>query len=290
VVTDTTADLKPPDDLRHRRLRLLLRSRTFLVGAVIVVFWVLCAILGELITPYDPAGTAADILRKNLPPSASNWFGTDQIGRDVFSRVIAGARSILIIAPAATLLGTVLGTALGLITGYSRGILDDIISRAIDAFLSIPLVITAMVALAALGPSTLGLIIVIGLVFTPVISRTVRAAVLAERELEYVAAARLRREASGHIMFVEILPNVMGPILVEFTVRLGYAIFTVITLSFLGLGLSPSTPDWGIAIFQHYALLNGGIWWPVLFPALAIASLVVAVNLVSDGIAAVFEQ
>jgi peptide/nickel transport system permease protein len=290
LVTDTVADLKPPDDLRRRRLQLLLRSRTFLAGAVIVLFWVLCAILGELITPHDPAGTAADILRKNLPPSSTNWFGTDQIGRDVFSRVIAGARSILIIAPAATLLGTVLGTALGLITGYSRGILDDIISRAIDAFLSIPLVITAMVALAALGPSTLGLIIVIGLVFTPVISRTVRAAVLAERELEYVAAARLRREAAGHIMFVEILPNVMGPILVEFTVRLGYAIFTVITLSFLGLGLSPSTPDWGIAIFQHYALLNGGIWWPVLFPALAIASLVVAVNLVSDGIAAVFEQ
>jgi peptide/nickel transport system permease protein len=290
MATATPPATVTPAGLRRRRLELLLGSRTFVVGAAMVAFWVMCAVLGDLITPYDPAGSAADILQKNLAPSAAHWFGTDQLGRDVLSRVIAGARSVLIIAPAATLLGTMLGTALGLVTGYFRGIVDDIVSRGIDAFLSVPLVITAMVALAALGPSTIGLIVVIGLVFTPIISRTVRAAVLAERELEYVAAARLRREHAWHIMFVEILPNVMGPVLVEFTVRLGYAIFTTLTLSFLGLGLEPSTPDWGIAIFQHYALLNGGIWWPVLFPSLAIASLVVGVNLMSDGIAAVYEQ
>jgi peptide/nickel transport system permease protein len=279
-----------PDETRRKRIRLLFRSPTFVAGLILVGIWVVCAILGDLLAPYDPAGSASDILNKNQPPSSAHWFGTDQIGRDVLSRVIAGARNILIIAPAATLLGTVLGTALGLITGFFRGVVDDVISRVIDAFLSIPLVITGLIALTALGPSTIGVIIVIGLVFTPVIARTVRAAVLAERELEYVAAARLRREGAGHIMFVEILPNVMGPILVEFTVRLGYAIFTTATLSFLGFGVEPSAPDWGLAIFQHYALLNGGIWWPVLFPALAIASLVVGVNLVADSVASVFEQ
>jgi len=279
-----------PDETRKKQVRLLFRSPSFLTGLFLVGIWVVCAIFGSWLAPYDPAGSASDILSKNLPPSAAHWFGTDQLGRDVLSRTIAGARSILIIAPAATLLGTVLGTALGLITGYFRGLVDDVVSRIIDAFLSIPLVITGLIALTALGPSTIGVIVVIGMVFTPVIARTVRAAVLAERELEYVAAARLRREGGWHIMFVEILPNVMGPVLVEFTVRLGYAIFTTATLSFLGFGVEPSTPDWGLAIFQHYALLNAGIWWSVLFPALAIASLVVGVNLIADSVAAVFEQ
>jgi peptide/nickel transport system permease protein len=290
VKPSSSTAIVSPELLRRKRLRLLFRSGTFLTGLTLVGIWVICAIFGDWIAPYDPAGSPADILNKNMPPSAEHWLGTDQLGRDVLSRIIAGARSILLIAPAATLLGTVLGTGLGLVTGYFRGVVDDVLSRVIDAFLSIPLVITGLIALTALGPSTIGVIVVIGLVFTPVISRTVRAAVLAERELEYVAAARLRRERSPHIMFFEILPNVMGPILVEFTVRLGYAIFTIATLSFLGFGVEPSSPDWGLTIFQHYALLNGGIWWPVLFPATAIASLVVGVNLLSDGIAGVFEN
>jgi peptide/nickel transport system permease protein len=118
----------------------------------------------------------------------------------------------------------------------------------------------------------------------------VRAAVLQEREMEYVAAARLRNEKAPYVLFAEILPNVMGPILVEFTVRLGYAIFTVATLSFLGFGVQPPAPDWGLQVFEHYGFISGGYWWPVLFPALAIAILVVGVNLVADGIAKSFER
>jgi peptide/nickel transport system permease protein len=131
---------------------------------------------------------------------------------------------------------------------------------------------------------------VIGLVFTPLIARTVRAAVLLERELDYVAAARLRGEGSLYIMFVEILPNVSGPILVEFTVRLAYAIFTVLTLSFLGLGVQPPSPDWGLDIASNYGQAAAGFWWEVLFDALAIATLVVSVSLISDAIQGVLER
>jgi peptide/nickel transport system permease protein len=127
-------------------------------------------------------------------------------------------------------------------------------------------------------------------VFTPLIARTVRAAVLQERELDYVAAARLRGEGPLYVMFVEILPNVLAPILVEFTVRLSYAIFTVVTLSFLGFGVQPPSPDWGLEIFSNYGQVTAGYWWEVLFDALAIASLVVGVALVSDSIEKVFEQ
>jgi peptide/nickel transport system permease protein len=151
-------------------------------------------------------------------------------------------------------------------------------------------VIIGILAIVALGTSKLTVIIVIGLVFAPVIARTVRAAVLQEREMEYVSAAQLRNEKAPYILFAEILPNVMGPVMVEFTVRLGYAIFTVATLSFLGFGIQPPAPDWGLQVFEHYGLISGGYWWPVLFPALAIAILVVGVNLLADGIAGAFER
>jgi peptide/nickel transport system permease protein len=272
---------------RNERLRLLLRSPTFLVGALTLLFWVGCALFGPSLVPLDPY--ADDLLNALSPPSSDNWFGTDQLGRDIFSRVIVGARDILTMAPLATLLGTVAGTALGLLTGYFRGIIDDVVGRFVEAFLALPLVIVALLALVALGASDAMVVIVIGMVFAPIIARTVRSAVLMERELDYVAAARLRGENAFYIMFVEILPNVIPPILVEATVRLGYAIFTVATLSFLGFGIQPPSPDWGLAISESYGLINGGYWWTVLFDAIAIASLVVAVNLVADAIHGVFE-
>jgi peptide/nickel transport system permease protein len=273
---------------QRERLRLLAKSPTFIAGLVIVGMFVLFAIFGEALVPEDPFAT--DPIDDLAAPSGEHIFGTDRVGRDVFSRVIVGARDILIVAPAATLLGTVVGTALGLVTGYYRGPVDDILSRFIDAFLALPTVIIGILAIVALGTSKLTVIIVIGLVFAPVIARTVRAAVLQEREMEYVSAAQLRNEKAPYILFAEILPNVMGPVMVEFTVRLGYAIFTVATLSFLGFGIQPPAPDWGLQVFEHYGLISGGYWWPVLFPALAIAILVVGVNLIADGIAGAFER
>src|SRR5207245_9521060 len=182
-------------------------------------------------------------------------------------------------------------TTIGLVTGYFRGLTDDVISRIVDAVLSLPLIVIAVTVLVALGPSTLTVIVVIGLVFAPIVSRTVRAAVLAERQLDYVSASRLQGERAPYLMFVEILPNVMGPIIVEATVRLGYAIFAVAGLTFIGFGVQPPAPDWALQINDNYQLLNTGTyWWTVLFPALAIASLVVSVNLMADGISRVLER
>jgi peptide/nickel transport system permease protein len=262
--------------------RLLLRRPTFLAGAAILLFWVVCAVFGSEIAPHSPY--AQQLLAVNQPPSAAHWFGTDQIGRDVLSRVICGARSILIIAAAATALGIVLGTALGLLMGYLGGIADMLVGRVVEAVLALPVVIVAFLFIVAVGPSTLTLIIVIGFVFTPLIARTVRAAVLVESQLDYLPAARLLGEKPAHIMLVEILPNVLPAVLVEFTVRLGYAVFTIATLSFLGFGVQPPTPDWGGDIAANYGVLPAGYWWETLFPALAIASLVVAINLVTDSI------
>jgi peptide/nickel transport system permease protein len=262
--------------------RLLMRRPTFLIGAAIGVFWIVCAIFGGSIAPHSPL--AQDLLATNAAPSAAHWFGTDQLGRDVLSRVINGARDILYVAPLATLPGTVLGTALGLVMGYVGGAFDLIASRLVEAVLALPAVIIAFLFIVALGPSTPTLVIVIGIIFTPLIARTVRAAVLAERHLDYLPAASLLGESPAWIMAREVLPNVLPAVLVEFTVRLGYAIFTVATLSFLGFGIQPPTPDWGADIYANYAVLPAGYWWDTLFPALAIASLVTAVNLVTDAV------
>jgi len=264
------------------RWRLLFRRPTFVAGAAILLFWIVCAIFGGSIAPHNPL--AQQLLANNAPPSGAHWFGTDQLGRDVLSRVIAGSRSILEVTPLATLLGTVLGTVLGLIMGYFGGAFDLIVSRLVEAVLALPAVIIAFLFIVALGPSALTLVIVIGLIFTPVIARTVRAAVLAERNLDYLPAARLLGERPWWIMIREILPNVAPTVLVEFTVRLGYAIFTVATLSFLGFGIQPPTPDWGADIYANYGVLPAGYWWETLFPALAVAFLITAINLVADSI------
>jgi peptide/nickel transport system permease protein len=264
------------------RWRLLLRRPTFLIGAGIAVFWVVCAVFGRQIAPFDPL--AQQLLLPHTAPSGAHWLGTDDLGRDVGSRVIVGARDILVVTPLATLLGTVLGTVLGLVMGYLGGVVDLVASRFIEALLALPAVIISFLFIVALGASTGTLILVIGLIFTPLIARTVRASVLTERHLDYLASARLLGENPLRIMFAEILPNVLPSILVEFTVRLGYAIFAVATLSFLGFGVQPPTPDWGADIATTYGNLGAGYWWETLFPALAIASLVTAINLITDSI------
>jgi peptide/nickel transport system permease protein len=279
---------KAAPSARRELLGELVRRPSFIVGTVILLFWIFCAIFPGAIPSHSPYET--NLLNINKGPSSSHWFGTDQLGRDMFARVIAGARDVLIIAPLATLLGTIVGTAIGLLMGYFRGALDDVVSRFVEAFLAIPLVVTAILGTIALGSSNATLIIIIGIVFAPLIARTVRAAVLLERDLDYVQAAKLRGESSLYIMFIEILPNVTPPIVVEFTVRLGYAVFTLVSLSFLGLGLGPPSPNWGADISNNYNLVVAGFWWEVLFDALAIASLVIAVNLISTSVEATLED
>jgi peptide/nickel transport system permease protein len=269
-------------DLRREFLRNLTHQTTFVIGAIILGFWIIAAIFGNLLVPHDPF--AQNLLNINKGPSGSHWFGTDGLGRDMFARVITGSRDILITAPLATLMGTVLGTAIGLVMGYFRGAVDEVIGRFVEAFLALPLVVTGILGVTALGQSNSTLIVVIGIVFTPLIARTVRASVLLERELDYVSAARLRGESSAYIMFFEILPNVLAPVMVEFTVRLGYAVFTIVTLSFLGFGIQPPSSNWGLDIFQNFGQVAAGYWWEVLFDALAIATLVIGVNMIANSI------
>jgi peptide/nickel transport system permease protein len=275
---------------RREQRRDLLRSRTFLAGAAIVAFWVLCTTFGGLVAPHDPL--AADLHDTLAPPSLDHWFGTDRLGRDSFARVMEGGREILILAPAAALLATVVGTTLGLVTGFRRGVVDDVLSRVFEALLALPVVVFGAVLLAALGSSRPAIVVAVAIPLSPIVARSVRAAVLAERELEYVDAARTRTESSGYIMVREVLPNVRAVVLVEFVVRVAYAVFAIATLGFVGLGVQPPTPDWGRQIFEHYSLLGGGLLgiWAVAFPVVAIASLVIGISLIVDGVTEVIDR
>jgi peptide/nickel transport system permease protein len=273
---------------RQRRflVRTLLRSPTFVVGCLIVLFWLFMAIFSVHITQ-DPTAVNASVTLQS--PSGAHWFGTDDLGRDVFARTMAGARAVLIIAPLATILALLWGGIVGLVAGFYRGLTDDLIMRVVDAFLALPIIITSILVISLLGRSYAILILVVGALFTPVVSRTVRSAVIGEREREYVMAARLRGERSAFVMAREILPNITQPIIVEGTVRLGYAVFTVATLSFLGFGLQPPSSDWGLVIAVERVNLQSAPW-TVLFAALALASLVVGVNLITDGLSSVFSK
>lgn len=284
------AEAAGDDTGRRRALEFvwaLLRSKTFMVGAVVLLFWIFDAAFWPFIVPHDPQMLHPAISLK--PPSLAHWFGTDELGRDIFSRTLAGATSILTVAPAATALGLLGGIVLGLVTGFYRGLVDDVIMRIVDSLLAFPLIVIAVLVLAVLGPSVINVVLVIGFVFTPYVARTVRSAVLVEREREYVGAAKLLGNSGLYIMVVEILPNITAPIAVEATIRLGYAIFTSATLAFLSLGIQQPSPDWGLTISLERTYLQIAPW-TVLFPAGALATLIVAVNLVVDGLRQVLEE
>ena len=274
--------------VRRERFTQLRRNKAFVAGSIILGFWILCAVFGTLLTPNDY--TAVNVLVSDRSPSREFWFGTDGLGRDVFARVIAGTRPIIIMAAVATILGTVFGSMLGLVTGYLKGKFDVVTMRILDAISALPVLVIALLALAAVGGSSSTItVIIVGLVFTPIIARTVRAAVLNEAELDYVAAAKLRTERMPHILLVEILPNVLPPIVVEFTIRLGYAVFAIATLSFLGVGVELGSPNWGSQVAENYTRIYGNIWWSTIFPAGAIATLAIAINLIADGVMEAFE-
>lgn len=276
------------DEVRREQRRLLFRSPAFIVGMAIIIFWVVASILPDLLTEWGPKDTVRDAAGNSLNrdgPSGTAWLGTDRLGRDVYSRVIYGARPILIAAPAATLIATFVGTLVGLFTGYFRGWVDDLFSRLLEAILSIPAILLAIVILFTFGTTNTVVIGAIAFLFVPPVARTVRAATLSEAQLDYVTAAKMRGENALFIIAREIFPNVIGVVIVEITVRLGYAVFTLATLAFLGLsGGNATDANWGIDVADNYGQIVNQVWWPTIFPALAIASLVIAVNLVADSI------
>jgi len=251
-----------------------------LAAALVFLFWLVSAIAGPWFVPHDPFAVAPQLMLE--PPGAEFFFGTDELGRDVFSRVIVGSRDILTVSFFAALLGTALGTLLGLCMGYFRGVVDEVLSRIGEAVISLPGVIMALLLIAALGRSNTALIGVIAFEFLWVVARTIRGAVLQESGKDYVLAARVRGDGPLFVMLRELFPNIFPSVIVEFTVRMTFAVFAVANLSFLGFGVQPPAPDWGLQVAESYGLLISGEWWVTLFPTLAIASLVISIYVIAN--------
>jgi peptide/nickel transport system permease protein len=276
-------------------MTVLFASKTAVVGLVIVVFWVGTALFAPYLTPYSP--TEQDWKAPNQGPSYEHPLGTDELGRDLWARLAYGARIVLVILPISERFwlpgGTALwgvmasllcGAALGLISGYHGGWIDEIIMRLLDAMMSIPIILLYLIIVAAIGASALNVVIAIAIVGTPGVARLVRGLTLDIRTRDYVRAAETRGETAFHILFVEILPNAKGPIIIDAMLRVGYAIFAMGTLGFLGLGLPPPSPDWGSMVAKGREFILSGSPWAALWPSLAIASLVVGLNLLADGL------
>jgi peptide/nickel transport system permease protein len=254
---------------------------TLVVGGMLVGLFVLLALAGPWIAPYD-----AEVfhgLAKMKAPSASFWFGTDRYGRDVLSRVIVGARTTVTMAAAGTALGLLAGTLIGLLSGHLGGVVDEVLMRLMDIVMSFPSLLLALLVVAVLGGSTTNAVLSIGIVFTPRVARVVRSATLGLRGAQFVEAAVVRGESDVYILFRELLPNLWPPIIVEACIRLSYAVLLSVSLSYLGLGAQPPTPDWGLTVAKERAYLVLAPW-TVLFPAGAIVLLIVGVNLLGDGL------
>jgi peptide/nickel transport system permease protein len=252
---------------------------------VIVVLFVLMAVLGPTIAPYEFDELIRGAARQ--PPSLEHLFGTDRLGRDVFSRVLWGAREIIALPGIATAISVFLGTCLGLFIGYYGGWIDEIVSRVLDTLLAIPALVLALVMIGTIGSSPIGIIIVIVLLYTPIVTRVIRSATLNIRSSGYVEAAKLRGESTAYILFREILPSVLPALTVEAALRFSYAIFLTASLGFLGLGVQPPSPDWGRMVAEARVNVSQTPW-ELWFPAGAIALLVIGVNLLADGLRRVF--
>ncbi|MEW6082190.1 MAG: ABC transporter permease [Bacillota bacterium] len=262
-------------------VRVVFSSWTATVGFCLIAFWVLGAVFAPVLAPYDPL--EQDIHAINTGPSAAHPLGTDDLGRDLLSRLLYGARPVLLLAPLSVLLSLMAGAAMGLASGYYGGWTDEVVMRVVDAMMAFPPILIYLVIIAAVGPSATNVVLAIVLAGAPGIAKLVRSLTLDVRTREYVAAAKLRGESPLYIMVAEILLNTMGPVLVDAMLRVGYAVIAIGTLGFLGLGLPPPYPDWGSMV----ARARRQIWlnpWAVLWPTLSISTFVVGLNLLVDGI------
>jgi ABC-type dipeptide/oligopeptide/nickel transport system permease subunit len=261
------------------------RSKVAMIGMAILAFWLIVAIAAPWLAPFPPNAT----IRPMAPPGAAApnggmfWFGTDYLGRDILSRVIWGTRTVLTYAPAATALAFAVGISAGLLAGYRRGWLDEILSRLSDLVLAFPALVLYIIIVSKFGASGLNIVLAVTFASSPAIMRLTRGLVLALRNQAFVAAAQLRGEPAWRIMFIEILPNASGPLIVDACLRLGYVVITIGTLGFLGLGLPPPDPDWGGMVNESrkFALVFP---YMVLFPCIAVSSLVLGLNLLADGL------
>jgi peptide/nickel transport system permease protein len=258
-----------------------LRHGSFLVGGALVLVVLLCALLADVVSPYSPLAT--DSLNALKPPSAAHWFGSDEYGRDILSRVIHGARISLQVAVISVGIGAVAGSAIGLIAGYYGRLLDGVLMRLMDVLWSFPGILLAIVVMAALGPNLNSAMIAIGIIFIPIFARVARAATLVVVKNQYVEAARAMGMSDRAVILREVLPNALAPILVQTTLAISYAIILEAALSFLGLGAQPPAPSWGsmLNLGRGYMAFAS---WTALAPGFAIFWAVLGFNLLGDGL------
>jgi peptide/nickel transport system permease protein len=276
------ADAKPSNTGPWRRaVRRLAKRRGALAGAAVMLFFVVVAVAAPLIAPYDPVATSWSAVRK--PPSFEHWFGTDEIGRDVLSRVIFGARASLLAGVVSVCISLVCGVPIGLISGYVGGFLDGLLMRITDALLACPFLILAIALAAFLGPSLTNAMIAIGISAMPAFIRLTRAQVLNAKVEDYVEAARAVGNPHRRIVLRHILPNILAPIMVQATLAIAAAIIAEASLSFLGLGQQPPAPSWGSMLNAAKNFL-GDAPWMAMWPGAAIFSAVLAFNLFGDGL------
>lgn len=278
IAPDTSEE---PQTNQRRAWRVITRNPLAMAGLVIVVLWVLLAILAPVVTRYDPI-TSQDAYNTLASPSASHWLGTDDVGRDVFSRLAFGGRASLGIGLLVVLAGMLIGLLLGGIAGFVGGVLDEVIMRLADIVFSFPIIVLAMAVSAALGPSLTNAAIAMIVVWWPTYARVVRGLVLAIREREFVTAARAVGAGEWRILLRTVLPNTIGPVVVLATLDIGNAILTVAGLSFIGFGVPPPNPEWGamISAAQNYP----DQWWLFFFPGLAIFTSIMGFNFFGDAL------
>jgi peptide/nickel transport system permease protein len=269
--------------LYWRRLK---RRPAAMVGIVIFLVFVLLAFVGPWVAPYSYV--AQDVHERLQGPSLPHVLGTDQFGRDIFSRIIVGTRGIFLLGGVGTLFAVLIGTPIGLFSGYVGGATDEVVMRLLDVFLSIPSLLLALVLLSTAGPSKFNLIFVVTVLYVPMIARVVRSMTLDLKNKEFVEAARVRGEKRSYIFLREILPSAVAPLLVEASMRFSYSIFMVASLGFLGLGVQPPSPDWGLQINEAKNFFYSAPWM-LLAPALTISVLIIAINLMTDGLRQVLQ-
>jgi peptide/nickel transport system permease protein len=282
-VTADTDTARPPSPslLAHARYVVTENPVTGLAFALFVLI-VLAAILGPSLVPYDPLASDTDAALQ--PPSAAHWFGTDQLGRDIFSRVVVATRLDLGIAVASVALVFILGGLAGVAAGYFGGWTDRIVGRIADTIMAFPLFVLAMGIVAAMGNTVTNIVIATAIINFPLYARVARAEANVRREAGFVQAARLSGNGEAKIVLMHVLPNIMPIMVVQMSLTMGYAILNAAGLSFIGLGVRPPQPEWGIMVAEGAAFIVSGEWWIALFPGLALMLAVFCFNLLGDGV------
>ena len=286
TLSASRADETATKDTSPGTLRLLLRNPVSLAGSLVLVVVLIAAALGPWIAPYGVNDT--DVTRALQPPSADHWFGTDDLGRDQFSRIVAAARVSIEVALVSVGIALVVGVAVGLVSGYVGGATDGVLMRIVDVLFAFPVLLLALAIVAVLGPGLGSAMIAIGVVYTPIFARVTRASTLSVRSEPYVQASRTMGTGNTYVVWHHVLPNISGPVIVQTSLSLAFAILSEAALSFLGLGVQPPQPSWGRMLFEAQDFV-GVAWWMSVFPGAAILFTTLAFNLVGDGLGQVLD-